>query len=133
MCDKETADLLRESRLKAWQMKHQVQLSRRWGAVHRILPNTKETKALLVSLGLPAKSSGQSPQPPWADHDALWMRDGVDVAYTTQPYNFTDEKRAEVTAWCDRLGLSVAFSDDESWRLPGETTLVTIWNPENPL
>ncbi len=130
---RDEVEQLKVVRLASWRERYGTQRSSGHGCVRRLLPRTKETRALVASLQLPESCDWGCIRPPWADHADLWLRDGHVVAYTSQPYNWNEEKEAEVAAWCMQLRLAVAFSHDDSWHHPGGTTVVTICHPRHPL
>ena len=133
MFEREEVERLKALRLAAWRKRFGTKPATGHGCARRLLPRSKSTTALLATLQLPKNCDWGCLRPPWGDHGDLWRRNGAIAVYTTQPYNWNAEKEREVTAWCTGLGLSVAFSDDESWHHPGGTTLITIWHPTNPL
>ncbi|MFT8243955.1 hypothetical protein [Roseomonas sp. BN140053] len=71
--------------------------------------------------------------PPRHDHGCGYLQRRARAATVIQPYNVTDEHRAEMQRWADEHGLVLMFPDFPSWWLPTHTTLCVFARPDRLL
>lgn len=63
---------------------------------------------------------------PRADHMSLWMRDGVPIAYVSQPYGLTTRSLTETLTFCEKYGLDVQIDASPAWHYPHVVLMVVI-------
>lgn len=62
--------------------------------------------------------------PPGADHQTLWLKDGQPFVYLSQPYPLGLETLRKTVRFCDRFDLDMVISTWPSWHYPGNVLSV---------
>ena len=69
-------------------------------------------------------------QPPAADHDTLWLKDGKPALYLMQPYGLCWEDIKKLAAFCERHGLEARVDTWPSFHFPGAVLSIHVEKSE---
>jgi hypothetical protein len=66
--------------------------------------------------------------PPYADHVHVFCTADNSILFTSQPYDWNEEKEAKTKEFCDKYKISYRVNPEWSFHNPGSTTLIEYYS-----